>query len=95
MAIAQGHKTNFETFNRAVEDGRIALMECFNTKLEQEVVVLGMVSDADDGGYMFLPFAQLFNGNPYDELQPPNPNGGFIDTKEKRHGNHPTNSDAS
>lgn len=81
MAIAQWHKTNFETFKRAVEDGNVTLMECFNTKLEQEVVVLCMVS-ADDGGYVFLPFAQLFNDNPYDELQPPNPNGGFIDTKE-------------
>ncbi len=75
--IPDGHKTNFETFKRASKDGRIALMECFNKQLGETVTVLCMVSDGPDGSYDFVPFAQLYNGNPYEELLRPAPGGGF------------------
>ena len=35
-----------------------------------------------DGEIEFVPFASLFGGNPYEAVNPPNPDGGFFSQDE-------------
>ncbi|MCY2990624.1 MAG: hypothetical protein NTY19_22505 [Planctomycetota bacterium] len=35
-----------------------------------------------EGGAQFIPFAMLFSGNPYEAVNPPNPDGGFYSQEE-------------
>ena len=71
MPVPEGHKKNLQTIKRAANDGRLMLIECTDVKTGQPVVVLGALSDADDGGYAYVPLAKMFDGNPYEELMPP------------------------
>lgn len=70
MAISEVHKKNFETLERATKNGDIALMECTDKKTGSSVNVICAVYQ-NEGEYVFVPLAKLFNNNPYDELNPP------------------------
>lgn len=69
--IAAGYKHNFETLQRAFEAGDIALLECTERATGKPAVVLVAVNREADGGAEFVPLARLFDGNPYDQLDPP------------------------
>lgn len=71
MAIDKSHKANFDTLLAAAGNGDLALMECKNAKTGAPVVALCAV-DRDGGDFVFVPLAKLFDGNPYEELVPPN-----------------------
>ena len=75
--ILQGYKTNFETLVRAVKADHVCILECQDKATGKDVVTLCAVQVVD-GMYEFVPLAKLFNGNPYEELNPPDPNGGFV-----------------
>ena len=77
MAIATGHKSNFTTLQQAFDNGDVALMECQLTTTGEEVAVICAANRFPDGSVEFAPFAMLFNGNPYEILNPPNAEGGF------------------
>ena len=77
MALMPGHKTNFQTLQDAFAAGDVALMECQLTATGEEVAVICAANRQEDGGVEFAPFAMLFNGNPYEMLNPPKPDGGF------------------
>ena len=68
--IAKGHKTNLETLKRAFADNAAALVECIDKATGKPVVVLCAIGQQGDE-YVISPFARMFDGNPYDELNPP------------------------
>lgn len=76
MTVVQQHKPNFETLREAFENGDVALLECrLKTTGEQVAVVVAVNRESDE--LAFVPFAMMFNGDPYEMLNPPNPDGGF------------------
>jgi hypothetical protein len=78
MALLKGHKRNFETLQQAFVNGDVALMECQSAITGETVAVVCAANQTADGEIEFVPFATLFNGNPYEALNPPNPDGGFF-----------------
>lgn len=78
MAILKGHRKNFETLQDAFANGDVALMECEVAATGEIVAVICAVNRLPSGEFQFAPFATLFNGNPYELLNPPDPNGGFV-----------------
>lgn len=74
---ALAHKANLETIKRAAKNGALGLMECRIKATGEVVAVLCAFSREDDGQVTTTPFAVLPNGNPYELLQPPLPEGGF------------------
>ena len=70
MAIPKVFSQNFNTLLEAVRDGNVALMECTNQETEQPVYVICAV-EYDGSDYTFVPFAKLFDGDPYEEVTPP------------------------
>ena len=77
MAIPKGHKRNFNTLVEAVRAGDVALMECQLAATGETVAVMCAVNRLPNGETQFIPFATLFNGNPYEAINPPKPEGGF------------------
>jgi hypothetical protein len=75
--IVQEHANNFATLKRAFAQGAVALMECQEVATGETVAVICAAVRTPDGGAEFTPFARFFNGNPYEMLRPPNPDGGF------------------
>jgi hypothetical protein len=80
--INKGHKLNFETLKDATRAERVALVECKDKKTGEIVFVVCAVNREEDGTFSFVPLAKLFNGSPYDELCPPNPDGGFHEEED-------------
>lgn len=74
--IVTAHKSNFETLKRAFASGDVALMEC-QLKATGESVAVICATQPDSLEINFIPFAMFFNGNPYELLNPPDPDGGF------------------
>jgi hypothetical protein len=72
MAIPQGFRVNFETLQRAFRNGDAALLECTSRTIGQPVYAIVAVHRAGDE-FELVPFAQLFDGDPYEELDPPQP----------------------
>lgn len=78
--IEPGHVANFETLRRACKAGDLALLDCRDKRTGQPARVIVAVH-FDGAEYTFVPLARMFDGNPYDELDPPDPNGGgYVDT---------------
>lgn len=73
MAIPKGHRANFNTLQKAFAQGDVALMECVDRKTKKPVFVLCAVEHHTDPKEEFVmkPFAKLFDGNPYEEVDPP------------------------
>ena len=82
MALQPGQKTNFETLRRAFATGDVALMECQLATTGEDVAVICAVNRQDNGEFEFVPFAMFFNGNPYQLVNPPDPDGGFVGQSE-------------
>jgi hypothetical protein len=76
-AIADGYKANLATIQRAAADGRLALVDCQDAATGRTVVVLAAIG-FDGGEHTIVPLAKMFDGNPYEELNPPNPDGGYF-----------------
>ena len=77
MAIPKGHKRNFNTLVEAVRAGDVALMECQLAATGETVAVICAVNRLPNEETQFVPFATLFNGNPYEAVNPPKAKGGF------------------
>jgi hypothetical protein len=74
--IVTDHAANFETLRLAFRNGDVALMDCQLKQTGESVAVICAVS-RPNGDYEFTPFAMFFNGNPYELLNPANPDGGY------------------
>lgn len=70
--IVIAHKRNFETLTKAFKDNATCLMECTVRSTGEKVAVICTVV-FDGKEYQFTPFAQFYNGNPYEILDPPKP----------------------
>ena len=77
--VVQQQAANFETIKQAFENGDVALLECQLKSTGERVAVITAVNQ-EDGELCFVPFAMLFNGNPYELLNPPAANGGFMES---------------
>jgi len=77
--IVQAHKKNFDTLLKAIEDGNVVLMDCKVRETGESVATICAVNHDADGGLSMVPLAGFFNGNPYDLLMPPDPDGGYKD----------------
>ena len=82
MSLPIGHRRNFDALRNAFLAGDAALMECELTATGEAVAVLCAANYLPDGGVQFVPFAMLFNGNPYEAVNPPKPDGGFCTQQE-------------
>jgi hypothetical protein len=85
MPLSVGYKRNFNTLRRAFRAGDTALMECQMAATGEAVAVICAANRQPDGSVEFVPFATMFPGNPYEAVNPPNPNGGFC-SQEEVHG---------
>lgn len=74
---AQAHAANLRTIYKAARNRDLALMECQLKTTGEKVAVLCAVQ-FDGTEYQMTPCAVMLNGNPYEMLNPPDPNGGFI-----------------
>jgi hypothetical protein len=82
MALAKGHKSNFNMLLEAVANGDVALMECQLAASGETVAVICAANRLPDGEVEFAPFAVLFNDNPYKLINPPKADGGFFNQEE-------------
>lgn len=71
-----GYKPNFETLQRAGRCDDLALAECTDVKTGARVAVVCAVQRSGDSVEM-VPLAKMFDGDPYEEVLPPLPEGGF------------------
>jgi hypothetical protein len=77
MALKKGDKTNFDTICRAIKADRCALIECKDKRTGKVVAVIAAMSDAGNGEMDMVPLARLHSVDDLNNLQPPNPDGGF------------------
>ena len=82
MAIPEGYRTNFNTLLQAAETRDLALMECRRRSDGATVFLVCAVGEEETGEFVFSPFAQMIDGNPYELYDPPNPDGGFVELEE-------------
>ena len=85
MPLSVGYKRNFNTLRQAFRAGDAALMECQLAATGETAAVICAANRLADGGVEFVPFATMFPGNPYQAVNPPNPDGGFH-SQEEVHG---------
>lgn len=79
MTAVQQHRPNFATLQSAFQNGDVALLECqLKSTGESVAVIVSVNRDGEEFG--FVPFAMMFNGNPYEMLNPHDPDGGFHDS---------------
>jgi hypothetical protein len=69
--ITDGYKQNFLTLSQAFEDGNVCLMECTDAATGKPVYTICAVNREPTGEMAMVPMARLFDGNPYEELMPP------------------------
>lgn len=77
--ISDGHKQNLDTIIRAAMNGDLTVVECQSKETGQRVVVL-CATYRVVGGTAIAPFAKMFDGNPFEELNPPDHEGGYVET---------------
>ena len=82
MTLAIGHKHNFETLREAISAGDAALLECQLNATGKVVPVVCAVNRLADQQIQLVPIAMLFTGDPYETVNPPNPDGGFHSQEE-------------
>ncbi len=76
MAIPEVHQKNFDTLMRACKDGNVALMECTDAETGNPVFVIcasnmSWDEEKNEPSYEFIPVAKMFDGDPYEEVNPP------------------------
>lgn len=74
MAISESYKANFNTLQRAMQDGNVAIMECVDAKTGKPVIAICAVG-RENGEYVFSPLAKMFDGDAFSELVPPSAGG--------------------
>ena len=69
--ITEGHKFNFDTLFAAAQNGDLALVECTDKATGNVVIAVCAVVTYENGTTDIVPLAKMFDGSPYDELNPP------------------------
>jgi hypothetical protein len=68
--IPQPYRDNFNTLDQAFIDGDACLLECTDRATGRPVYVICAVNRRNPD-YELVPFARLFDDNPYELLVPP------------------------
>ena len=68
--IPQPHRDNFNSLNQAFSDGAACLLECHERATGRPVYIICAVNRSGPD-YELVPFARLFDDNPYELLTPP------------------------
>lgn len=68
--IPQPHRDNFNTLHQAFQDGAACLLECHELATGKPIYVICAVNRRGEE-FELVPFATLFNDNPYELLSPP------------------------
>jgi hypothetical protein len=68
--LKKGHKKNFETLQRAHDEGALCIMSAIR-KSDGEQVALVCAMNFDGEFYMPVPLAEMVNGNPYELYEDP------------------------
>lgn len=68
--IPQPYRDNFTTLQRAFRDGAACLLECHERATGDTAYVICAVNRSGED-YQLVPFAQLFDDNPYERHAPP------------------------
>jgi hypothetical protein len=68
--IPQPHRDNFNTLSQVFDDGAACLLECQVRATGRPAYVICAVNRRGPACEL-VPFAQLFNDNPYELLSPP------------------------
>jgi hypothetical protein len=68
--IPQPYRDNFNTLYRAFDNGAACLLECCDRATGKPVYVICAVNRSGSD-FELVPFARLFDDNPYDLLAPP------------------------
>ncbi len=71
MAIEQEYIENFGTLTIAMSRRDAKLVRCFDKKTNKDVIVIAAIFPDEDGKLTLTPLAKMFDGNPYEELDPP------------------------
>lgn len=71
MPLSDGDRANFDTLLRAVRAGDAALVACSSLDGGEPISVICAVQPTAGGEIELVPLAQMFRGNPYELLQPP------------------------
>lgn len=69
MALKKGDVANFDTLKKVFADENAALLECTDHDGNYVAVICAVTRDGED--YVLTPFAKMFAGNPYKEINPP------------------------
>lgn len=77
MPIGKHYKANFNTMLLAAENKDLALLDCQDKKTGEQVHVVCAVYHDSEGQYNFVPLAKMFDGDPYEEVNPPSEEGGY------------------
>jgi len=83
MPLTVGYKQNFDTLQQAFAAGDVALMECRLRATGEPVAVICAANRHADDSIQFAPLALMFQDDPYEMLDPPNPDGGFHAQEEE------------
>jgi uncharacterized protein DUF6117 len=78
--IPQPYRDNFNTLQRAFDAGHACLLECRDKATGKPTYVLCAVNTRGEE-YELVPFARLFDDNPYELLSPP---GEMQDNADER-----------
>lgn len=70
MAIPKGYRANLNTIIAAAKNGDLCIMECTDKATGKTVITL-CAAERKDGQVQMTPLAKMFDGNPYEELDPP------------------------
>jgi hypothetical protein len=70
--IEEGYRGNFESLRRAFANGDVCLAECTDKVTGKTVIVICAVQKVDEE-IELVPFAKMFDGDPYEEVDPPRP----------------------
>ena len=69
--INEGYEFNFKTLLAAAHNGDLALVECTDKQTGKTVIAVCAIAEYEDGVTDIIPVAKMFDGSPYDELNPP------------------------
>jgi hypothetical protein len=74
---AKAHAANLKTIIRAAKDGALAVLEVRERATGRTRAALVAINRSA-AEFEFVPFALMLDGNPYEQLDPPAPDGGFF-----------------
>jgi hypothetical protein len=73
LPISAPDRANFETLLSAAGAGRLCALSATRKADGAPVVLVCAVNHDEDGMFSFVPLAQMVEGNPFEDFEPPTP----------------------